>query len=93
EKEAVVVGISPDNQKSHQNFRNKFNLPFYLLSDEDHQVAESYGAWGEKKMYGKTYMGIIRMTFVIDGDFKILKIFPKVSPEGHATEILSLLGF
>ncbi|MBN2883098.1 MAG: thioredoxin-dependent thiol peroxidase, partial [Clostridia bacterium] len=65
-KGAVVLGVSPDAQKSHEDFREKFNLPFHLLSDEDHSVAEAYGAWGEKKMYGKAYMGILRSTFIID---------------------------
>jgi thioredoxin-dependent peroxiredoxin len=88
---AVVVGISPDGEKSHDKFRNKYNLPFYLLSDEDHKISEAYGAWGEKKMYGKTYMGIIRSTFIIDEEMVIQKVFPKVSPEGHAEEVLELL--
>ncbi len=85
---AVVVGISPDGEKSHEKFRNKYNLPFYLLSDEDHKVSEAYGAWGEKKMYGKTYMGIIRSTFIIDENLTIQKVFPKVSPDKHAEEVL-----
>ncbi|WP_027628206.1 thioredoxin-dependent thiol peroxidase [Ruminiclostridium cellobioparum] len=88
---AVVVGISPDGEKSHDKFRNKYNLPFYLLSDEDHKVSEAYGAWGERKMYGKTYMGIIRSTFIIDEEMVIQKVFQKVSPEGHAEEVLDLL--
>lgn len=89
---AVVIGISPDSQASHEKFINKFNLPFYLLSDEDHKVAEVYGAWGEKKLYGKTYMGIIRSTFIINEELVIEKVFPKVSPENHAEEILNLLN-
>ncbi len=88
---AVVVGISPDGEKSHDKFRNKYNLPFYLLSDEEHRIAEAYGAWGEKKMYGKTYMGIIRSTFIIDEEMVVSKVFPKVSPEGHAEEVLEFL--
>lgn len=88
---AVVIGISPDGEKSHDKFRNKYNLPFYLLSDEDHKVAELYGVWGEKKMYGKAYMGIIRSTFIIDEEMTIQKVFPKVSPEKHAEEVLDLL--
>ncbi len=88
---AVVVGISPVGEKSHDKFRNKYNLPFYLLSDEDHKVSEAYGAWGERKMYGKTYMGIIRSTFIIDEEMVIQKVFQKVSPEGHAEEVLDLL--
>lgn len=89
---AVVIGISPDSQASHEKFINKFNLPFYLLSDEDHKIAEAYGAWGEKKSYGKTYMGIIRSTFIINENLEIEKVFPKVSPEHHAEEILNLLN-
>jgi peroxiredoxin Q/BCP len=88
---AVVIGISPDGQGKHKKFKEKYQLPFYLLSDEDHKVAESYGAWGEKKMYGKVYMGIIRSTFIIGEDFTIKKVFPKVSPEGHGKEILEAL--
>lgn len=88
---AVVIGVSPNNEASHVKFRDKFGLPFYLLSDEDHKIAEMYGAWGEKKSYGKTYMGIIRSTFIINEDMVIQKVFPKVSPEGHAEEILDLL--
>lgn len=88
---AVVIGISPDSQASHKKFREKFGLPFYLLCDEDHKVAEIYGAWGEKKMYGKTHMGIIRSTFIIDENMDVLKVFKKVSPEGHGEEILNIL--
>jgi peroxiredoxin Q/BCP len=88
---AVVLGVSPDTVKSHDKFKLKFNLPFALLSDPDHQVAELYGAWGEKKMYGRTYMGIIRSTFIIDEDGKIIKVFPKVKPKNHSQEVLKAL--
>lgn len=88
---AVVIGISPDDEASHEKFRNKYNLPFFLLCDEEHKVSEMYGAWGEKKSYGKTYMGIIRSTFIIDEELVIEKVFPKVSPEGHAEEVLNSL--
>lgn len=88
---AVVIGISPDNGDSHEKFKNKFGLPFYLLSDVDHAVAEAYGAWGEKKNYGKTYMGIIRSTFIVNEDGIIIKTFPKVSPEGHGEVVLKFL--
>ncbi|MCX7708303.1 MAG: thioredoxin-dependent thiol peroxidase [Clostridia bacterium] len=88
---AVVLGISMDDQNSHRKFRNKFGLPFYLLSDPDHKTAEAYGTWGEKKMYGKAYMGILRSTFVIDETGVVRKVFPKVSPEGHGEEILNTL--
>lgn len=88
---AVIIGVSPDSTTSHGKFKRKFGLPFYLVSDYDHSVAEAYGSWGEKKMYGKTYMGIIRSTFVIDENGIIIKAFPKVSPEGHGQEILNIL--
>ncbi len=80
EKNAVVLGISPDGVASHQKFKTKHNLPFTLLVDEDHSVAEAYGVWGEKSMYGKTYMGIIRSHFIIDENGKIADAQVKVSP-------------
>ncbi len=89
---AAVLGISPDEVKSHDKFKLKFNLPFALLSDPEHRVAELYGAWGEKKMYGKTYMGIIRATFIIDEDGVIIKVFPKVKVKNHSQEVLEFLG-
>jgi peroxiredoxin Q/BCP len=89
---AVVLGVSPDSVKSHDGFKLKFNLPFFLLSDPDHRVAEMYGAWGEKKMYGKSYMGIIRTTFVIDEQGRIVKVFPKVRVKGHSQEVLAALA-
>ena len=91
EQGAVVIGVSPDGGDSHTRFREKYKLPFYLLSDEDHKVSAAYGAWEEKKMYGKTSMGIIRSTFIINEDQIIEKVYPKVSPEGHAEEILDFL--
>jgi len=90
-KGAAVIGVSPDSVVSHQKFKAKLGLPFYLLSDEDHAVAEAYGAWGEKKMYGKTYMGIIRSTYVIDEEGTVVKVFPKVKPADHAQEVLQYL--
>ena len=90
-KNAVVLGISPDSVKSHQGFIEKQKLNFNLLSDPDNKVAEAYGAWGEKSMYGKKYMGILRTTFVISKDGKIKKVFEKVKPEGHAEEVLAVL--
>jgi peroxiredoxin Q/BCP len=89
---AVVLGVSPDSVKSHDKFKLKFSLPFALLSDPEHTAAEKYGAWGEKKMYGRTYMGIIRSTFVIDEQGKILKVFPKVKPKNHSQEVLAVLA-
>lgn len=88
---AVVLGVSPDPVPSHDRFKLKFSLPFALLSDQDHKVAELYGAWGEKKMYGKTSQGILRSTFVIDEEGKIVRIFRRVKPDGHAKEILAVL--
>jgi peroxiredoxin Q/BCP len=88
---AVVLGISPDSVKSHDKFKLKFELPFPLLSDPDHKITELYGAWGEKKMFGKTYMGILRSTFVIDREGKIVKVFPKVRPKNHSQEVLAVL--
>jgi peroxiredoxin Q/BCP len=88
---AAVLGISPDSAASHAGFRKRHGLPFHLLSDRDHKVAEAYGAWGEKKLYGKTSMGIIRSTFIIDERGVVAKVFPKVKPEGHAEEVLKAL--
>jgi peroxiredoxin Q/BCP len=89
---AVVLGVSPDTVKSHDKFKAKYSLPFALLSDPDHRVAEMYGAWGEKKNYGKTYMGIIRSTYVLDEEGKIIKVFPKVTPKEHSQEVLAVLA-
>ncbi len=90
-KGAVVIGVSPDLEASHTKFRAKYGLPFYLLSDPDHTVASAYGAWGEKKNYGRTYEGILRTTFVIDEQGLIQHVFAKVKPEGHAQEVLAVL--
>jgi peroxiredoxin Q/BCP len=89
---AVVLGVSPDGVASHQKFKKKFSLPFPLLADEGHQVAEAYGAWGEKSMYGRKYQGVLRTTFLIDGDGKISRVFEKVKPKGHAAEVLAALS-
>jgi peroxiredoxin Q/BCP len=85
---AVVLGVSPDPVSSHVKFKKKFDLPFPLLADVDHVVAEAYGAWGEKSMYGRKYHGILRTTFVIDGNGRIAKVFEKVKPKGHGAEVL-----
>jgi len=90
-KGAVVIGVSPDSIESHTKFRVKFTLPFHLLSDPEHTVAEAYGAWGEKKMFGKTYMGILRSTFVIDEEAVLLKVFRKVKVAQHAEDVLEVL--
>jgi peroxiredoxin Q/BCP len=84
---AVILGVSPDDVASHQKFKKKFNLPFTLLADTDHAIAEGYGVWVEKSMYGKKYMGVQRATFVIGPDGRIATVFPKVKPEGHAAEV------
>ena len=88
---AVVVGISPDSEKSHQRFREKYDLPFPLLVDADHTVAETYGAWGEKKMAGRTYQGLIRSTFLIDGEGTIAHAWYKVRAKGHVDQVLEAL--
>ncbi|HSJ53479.1 MAG TPA: thioredoxin-dependent thiol peroxidase [Anaerolineae bacterium] len=88
---AAVLGVSPDPVKSHRKFKAKHNLPFALLSDPDHRVAETYGAWGEKQMYGKTYEGILRTTYIIDEEGRIAKVFAKVTPREHAQEVLEAL--
>jgi peroxiredoxin Q/BCP len=89
---AVVLGVSPDGIASHQKFRAKFSLPFPLLADEDHAVAEAYGVWGEKSMYGRKYQGILRTTFIIDPAGRIARVFEKVKPKGHAAEVLDALA-
>jgi peroxiredoxin Q/BCP len=88
---ARLFGVSPDGVRSHEKFRAKFTLPFPLLADEDHAVAEAYGVWGEKSMYGRKYMGILRTTFIIDGRGRIARVFEKVKPAGHAGEVLTAL--
>ena len=88
---AALFGVSPDKIESHQKFKKKFDLPFPLLADPDHTAAEAYGAWGEKSMYGKKYLGILRTTFVIDEKGKIARVFEKVKPEGHAAQVLEAL--
>ena len=90
-KDAVIIGISPDTEKAQTKFRKKFELPFTLLADADHAGAEAYGVWQEKSMYGRTYMGVARTTFVIGTDGKIAHIFEKVKPAGHAEEVLAVL--
>jgi thioredoxin-dependent peroxiredoxin len=89
---AKVLGASPDTVTAQRKFADKYGLDFTLLADADHQVAELYGVWGEKKMYGKTYMGVERSTFVIDPDGKVAKVLPKVSPKTHDEVVLEALG-
>ena len=89
---AVVLGVSPDNERSHVKFKEKYDLPFTLLADTDHAVAEEYGAWGEKRYMGRTYFGVHRSTFVIAEDGTVKKIFPKVKPAEHADDVLAALA-
>ena len=89
---AIVLGVSPDKPSEHVKFREKYDLPFTLLSDTEHAVAEAYGTWVEKSMYGKTYMGMERSTFVIDADGNVAKIMRKVKPAEHAESVLAALA-
>jgi len=89
---AVVLGVSPDDVESHRAFAAKYRLPFTLLSDPDHAVAEAYGVWKEKSMFGRKYFGVERSTFVIDEDGVISKAFRGVDPKKHAAQVLEVLG-
>jgi peroxiredoxin Q/BCP len=91
ERGADVWGVSPQGAASKRAFREKFGLPFWLLADEDHAVADAYGSWVEKNNYGKTYWGTARRTFLIDPEGRIAHVWPKVKPEGHAAEVLAAL--
>ncbi|MEO7086448.1 MAG: thioredoxin-dependent thiol peroxidase [Gemmatimonadaceae bacterium] len=88
---AVILGVSKDSAKSHQKFKTKYKLPYTLLSDPEHVVADAYGVWGEKKFMGRTFMGMTRSTFVIGANGKILKVFEKVTPMGHGEEVAAVL--
>jgi peroxiredoxin Q/BCP len=92
EQNAIVLGISPDDEKSHVKFKTKFNLPFTLLSDEDHAVAEAYGVWGEKSMMGKTYMGIIRSHFVVDENGQLIDVQYNIKPEASVAGALEVVS-
>jgi|SRR5208283_3196858 len=89
---AVLLGVSPDDVKSHGKFAAKHALPFPLLADPDHAVAEAYGAWAEKSMYGRKYMGIVRSTFLIDAGGKVARVWPKVKVRGHVDEVREALA-
>jgi len=89
---AVVLGVSPDGEGSHEKFKEKYGLPFTLLADTGHEVAEEYGVWGEKSYAGKTYMGVERSTFVIGADGNVAKVFHKVKPDEHARQVLEALA-
>jgi thioredoxin-dependent peroxiredoxin len=89
---AVVLGVSPDGERSHDKFKKKFDLPFTLLADEGHHVADEYGVWAEKSYMGRTYMGVDRSTFVIAEDGTVKKVMRKVKPATHADEVLAVLA-
>jgi thioredoxin-dependent peroxiredoxin len=90
EKGFAVIGVSPDTVESHRKFATKFDLPFPLLADPDLKITKAFGAWGEKKMYGKTYEGLLRTTFVISADGTIEEVIQKVKTDNHAAQIFSL---
>ena len=92
ERGAVVLGVSPDDEASHARFKSKHSLPFTLLADQDHSVAEAYGVWGERQYAGKTYMGINRSTFVIDASGRVAAAMYSVKPQGHAEKVLEALA-
>ena len=91
-KGAVVLGVSPDPVKAHDKFTAKFELPFPLLADTDHRIAEAYGVWGEKQFMGRKYQGVHRVTFLIGTEGRIQAIWTEVKPEAHAREVLAELG-
>ena len=90
-KNTIIIGISADSSERHQKFIDKYNLPFELIADENKKICEKYGVWQEKKLYGKTYMGIVRSTFIIDKIGIVQKIFTKVKVKGHVDEVLETL--
>jgi len=92
EKGIKVLGVSLDDENSHQKFAAKFNLPFTLVADTDHSVADAYGVYGKKQFMGKEYMGVSRVTFLIDEEGKVVKVFNKVDVENHADEVLEAFG-
>jgi peroxiredoxin Q/BCP len=87
-----VLGVSVDDEKKHKKFAEKYNLPFRLLADTEKKIVQYYGVWGEKSLYGKKYMGTNRVTYLIDENGKIERVFPKVKPETHAEELLQILS-
>lgn len=84
--------MSPDSPKSHTKFKQKYDLPYTLVADEDHAVAEAYGAWGEKTNFGRKYMGVLRTTYIIDPNGSVAQVFEKVKPESHAEEVAEALN-
>lgn len=91
-KNSVIIGVSPDDSKSHKKFVDKYNLPFTLLADPDKKICEAYGVWQEKSMYGRKSMGVVRSTFVIGPDGKIAKAFSNVKVDGHVAKVLDSIG-
>ena len=91
-QDAVVLGVSPDSVESHGRFRDKYSLNFPLLADEDHAVAEAYGVWKQKSLYGRKFMGVERSTFIIDEDGVVIEAWRKVSPKGHAEKAAAALA-
>jgi peroxiredoxin Q/BCP len=85
--DAVVIGVSPDSLESHRKFKKKFQLPYLLLADEKHELADNFGIWKEKSMYGRKYMGFERTTVIVDGKGRVARIFPKVKIPGHIQEV------
>jgi len=92
EMNTELFGVSPDSAKSHRSFREKFDLPYRLLVDEGHRLADAYGIWKQKKTFGVTYMGVVRTTVVIDADGRIARIFPEVKVKGHAAEVATAVA-
>jgi thioredoxin-dependent peroxiredoxin len=88
---AVVLGVSPDDEASHAKFKKKYSLPFTLLADPEHKIADQYGVWGEKKYAGKTYFGVNRTTFLIDSEGNVAKVMKNVKPDGHPEQVLAAL--
>jgi len=84
--------VSPDSPKSHTKFKQKYNLPYTLMADENHAIAEAYGVWGEKMNYGRKYMGVLRTTYIIDPDGRVAQVFEKVKPENHAEQVMEALN-
>jgi len=92
EKGFAVLGVSPDSAKKHQGFKAKYSLPFPLIPDSDQQIMKSYGAWGEKQMYGRSYEGVLRTTFIINEEGIVEKVFEKVDTKNHTAQILKAMG-
>lgn len=84
--------MSPDSPKSHTKFKQKYNLPYTLIADENHAIAEAYGVWGEKMNYGRKYMGVLRTTYLVDPEGRVARVFEKVKPENHAEEVMEALN-